>query len=108
MQRSVEYQTPTLLRDQAGLPSGWSLEREAPSLAHRLHCLLNGEQLGRLVRFEVPWAHGCQGECGGSAVIGQFSEPNDIVLPIAEVEAAQASTELLGQFPDGDAAVLRV
>src|SRR3989442_5461701 len=102
MQRSVEYQTPTLLRDQAGLPSGWPLEREAPGLAHRLHRLLNGEQLGRLVRFEVPWANCYHRDCCGSSVIRRFKERDPIVLPKAEVEADQPSTTLLCQFSDRD------
>src|SRR5258708_16622388 len=55
--RVRQHHTTELLRDQAELPSGWSLECKTPSFAHRLHRLLNGEQLRRLVRFEVPWAN---------------------------------------------------
>ena len=58
--RTRQQFTIEFLRDQASLPSGWPLEREASSFAHRLHRLLNGEQLGRLVCFEVPWANCCQ------------------------------------------------
>jgi len=41
-----------LNRDHACLSSGWPLECETPSLAHRLHRFLDGEQLGRLIRFK--------------------------------------------------------
>jgi hypothetical protein len=57
---SAKKMTVHLLREQQALPSGWCLECKTPSLAHRLHRLLNSEQLGRLVRFEVSWASYCQ------------------------------------------------
>src|SRR6266568_2719502 len=105
--REPKFQSVTL-RDQASLPSGWPLEREAPSFAHRLHRLLNGEQLGRMRCFEVPWASCCQRDCTSSRVIRGFIDCDSIILPKAEVEADQPSTTLLYQFSTRHTAVLRV
>ena len=49
----------------------------------------SGEQLGRLIHFEVSWASYCQRYCRDSAGIGEFSESYGIVLSMTEVELNQ-------------------
>src|SRR6266487_5443104 len=90
------------------LSSGWPLERDASSFAHRFHRLLNGEQLGRMGCFEMPWTHCCHRDSCGSHVIGGFIECDPIVLSKAKVEADHPSTKLLDQFSARHTAVLRV
>src|SRR5215469_3857051 len=106
MGRQRCQETCDSLANPIALPFGWPLKGETSHRAQCLHRLLNGEQPGRLDRFDVPWGD-CRHTRGyGRSVIREFNEPNSIVFAKAVVEADQATSELLRQFTHGSTTVL--